>query len=259
MAGLIAPGSAVAERREIITPPFSLKELTMRSIFAGAVMVAALASTASAQTVTAYNGPDPFATNPVFANQSMLLTFNDCTGPLTPPGVTITGGGCRVGTTSGQYAEPWKSYSGSGYYTTLSPYSPNPSTVTITFNSFLSTLSVNSVSLYWGSIDSYQSLEVLDRSGNVMSTITGNSVANPNANGDQFNGGTNRRVNLAFNGGSSTFGGLRFKSTQAAFEFDDIAIDARGGAQVPEPSTFGLLAAGLGALGMISARRKRNA
>ena len=231
----------------------------MRSFFAGAMLLATVASTATAQpVVSATNGP---GTDPSLNSQAMVLNFTDC--GAAPAGVTITGGACKASSSSGEWAQPWESYSGGGFYTTVAPYSPT-SVVTIDFTGWLanqSFSSVQSLSLYWGSMDSYQWLEVLDRDGGVLGTIMGSDVASPTANGDQGAAGTNRIVNLAFNGADgAAFAGLRFNSTQAAFEFDDIAIQgiSRANTTVPEPSTYALMAAGLAGLFGVARRRKQN-
>ena len=223
----------------------------MRSLFASVALLAAVSSSAAAQiTVTSSNGaPDP---GPL-AGQTNLLNFTGCT---TPTGIVITGGACKTTSSSGNWAQPARSFSGGAFYTTTSPY-PS-STIVIDFSTWLSTnavSTVSSLSLYWGSIDSYQRLEVLDGSNNVLATIQGSSL--PPANGNQSAAATNRRVNLAFGTSqAASFRKLRFVSNQAAFEFDDVALAT---SVVPEPATVSLLAGALGLLGVFAGRRKRNA
>lgn len=233
----------------------------MRSFLAGAMLLATVASTATAQNVTSVVGPDDkLSSDPRFAGQQVILSFDDCANPGAPFGISIVNGACQTASVSGSYAQPWQSASGGGFYTTMGPY-PNSQAVTIDFSSWLAGSTVMSLSLYWGSIDSYQMLELIDANGNAIApAIWGGDVVSP-ANGDQTLPATNRRVNIDFGpGGSSTFAGLRFTSSQAAFEFDDIAIKAVSGSQsvVPEPSTYALMAAGLAGLFGVARRRKQN-
>jgi PEP-CTERM motif len=224
----------------------------MRSFFAAAALVASFASTATAQvTVSSANGaPDPG----LAPGQTNILNFTDCAAA--PAGIVITGGACKTSSSSGNWAQPAQSLTGGGYYTTTSPY-PN-STVVIDFSGWLSNNSYNkvlSVSLYWGSVDSYQQLQVLDGSNNVLSTIMGSSL--PPANGNQTAQTTNRRVFLDFGGSvRDDFRKLKFVSNQAAFEFDDVAVSAVSRSTVPEPNSVPLLAGALGVLGLFGARRK---
>ena len=235
---------------------FPMKETNMRSFFASAALLATVASTATAQvTPSSSLGPDGGA----LPGQTTVLNFNNCASPSIV-GITITGGACQTTSVSGQYAQPWQSSSGGGYYTTMGPYT-SPSTIVIDFSTWLSNNAFNkvlSVSLYWGSIDTYQNLQVLDGSDNVLATIMGGSI--PPANGNQVNPSSNRRANLAFAGTTQDdFRKLKFVSTQAAFEFDDVAIEGVSrGTVVPEPATVTLLASALGMLGLFGARRKRN-
>lgn len=108
------------------------------------------------------------------------------------------------------------------------------------------------LSFIWGSIDEYNTLEVLGQNGAVLATFTGGSVWNP-ANGDQSSTATNRIVRLSFDGPTQTqVTGLRFNSTNNAFEVDNIALAA-----VPEPTTWAMMIGGLGLVGFASRRRDR--
>lgn len=226
----------------------------MRSFLAGAAMLTALASTASAQvtfTGSSTGAPDP---GPL-ASEQFIMNFEGCPD-YSVIGIAISAGGLCTGGTSGSAAEPADPTSLSSNYFSTGPN--HPSTVTIDFTTWLGTNVVNSLSFYWGSIDSYNTLRILGTSGELLK-LTGNQVHDP-ANGNQSSAQTNRRVFFTFDGAAaSQFRKLEFTSTQAAFEVDDIAIDARAASQVPEPASLALLAAGLGALGVVGARRKRNA
>jgi hypothetical protein len=110
---------------------------------------------------------------------------------------------------------------------------------------------INAVSLLWGSIDVYNTLEVLGEGGVVLATIEGSNVWDP-ANGNQTEADTNRIVRLDFtNGFQSQVTALRFSAYGNAFEVDNIAIAA-----VPEPATWAMMIGGFGMIGA-AARRVR--
>ncbi|AMW04170.1 PEP-CTERM sorting domain-containing protein [Gemmatimonas phototrophica] len=248
----------------------------MRSIFAGAALLASVASTAGAQvTATSVNGaPDPgvgpLSTFTATAGQTNILNFNDCSAGNAgngfsttglAAGISISGGGCKTVSASGQWAKPATSMSGGGFYTTTSyPNSP----ITIDFTSWLSSNSYNSVSslsFYWGSIDNYassQKVQLIGANGNVLKEILGQELTT--MYGNQTAQQSNRRLNFALDASAAQdFRKLKFYSNQAAFEFDDIAMQTTSaGTVVPEPATVTLLASALGVLGLFGARRKRN-
>lgn len=104
-------------------------------------------------------------------------------------------------------------------------------------------------SLYWGSIDTYNSLGLLDAAGNVFDTITYATIA-AGDNGDQLSGNTNRRVDIS---STQAIYGLQFRSTAAAFESDNVSFSGA----VPEPASWALLLGGFGAVGgAMRSRRK---
>jgi hypothetical protein len=102
--------------------------------------------------------------------------------------------------------------------------------------------------LLWGSVDDYNTLEFFN--GNVsVGVLTGLDVT-PNAVGNQGEQGT-FYVNI---NSTLDFDRLVFTSSQYAFEFDNIAFN-QDEVSIPEPTTLGLLGAGLIGLGL--ARRRR--
>lgn len=116
-----------------------------------------------------------------------------------------------------------------------------------------------SISFYWGSVDNYNSVDVLGAGGATLLSITGTEFSA--ANGDRSDPNTNQRIYIF--GGTTTapITGLRFHATGVAFEIDDVAGRlASDGAPstVPEPATWALMIGGFGMVG-VGARRRRNA
>jgi PEP-CTERM motif len=116
--------------------------------------------------------------------------------------------------------------------------------------------SKNSFGLYWGSIDTYNSLAFY--SGNVLvATITGADVDPPmSANGDQMDYASNGYVLIT---GLPQFDRVFASSSANSFEFDNVV--AGGATQlssaVPEPSTWAMLLLGCAGLGYAASRRSK--
>jgi hypothetical protein len=115
------------------------------------------------------------------------------------------------------------------------------------------------LSLLWGSIDgatdtSYNVLEFLDGSNNVLATFRGTDVSGT-ASGCPSCADTNRYITFLLTGSDVTdFSKLRLSSSQNAFEIDDIVIGA-----VPEPATWALMLIGFAGIGMTLRRRRQTA
>ncbi len=204
----------------------------MNKLFLAAATAAlAVSAVAGAATVTSVPGaPDPGP----FAGQSYVVTFD---GP-NAAGYSFDGNIHTSPMSIGGAAAPAGDATTFGYVT--SALTPNTST--------LSTPDLKSISFYWGSIDTYNTVDVLGAGGATLLSVTGGMI--PPANGDQSAPGTNRRVNFTA-GAGERITGLRFTSTGVAFEFDSFAAAA-----VPEPATWALLVGGFGLVG-VAARRRR--
>ncbi len=204
---------------------------TMLSLLAAA----ALATSAGAVTVTSVAGaPDPGPT----ALQTILFDFESATPQLTGSYTLATG---SVG---GQYAAPALDTT---QYAVVPMAGAGGGTATLDLTGLANPL--KSFSFYWGSIDGYNTLELLN--GNtVFATILGSDL--PPANGDQGAAITNRRVNFMLAPGEVVTS-VRFTSTQAAFEFDDFA------GAVPEPANWAMLIMGFGLIGGAARLRRNNA
>ena len=107
------------------------------------------------------------------------------------------------------------------------------------------------VSFYWGSIDRYNTVSLLDAKGGTIGSYTGDQIFMP-ADGNQLEASTNRQVTFSTNGGTPAIYGIRFASTQPAFEVDNVSF---GGA-VPEPATWAMMIGGIGVSGGAMRRRR---
>lgn len=112
------------------------------------------------------------------------------------------------------------------------------------------TTSVNSVSFLWGSPDTYNVLTV-NSTGGAAQQFTASSLAFPVTNGLQ----TFAQYVLFTATGGSTITSLTFDNVNEAnaFEVSNFKVTT----PVPEPETYALLLAGLGAIGFIARRQQK--
>ncbi len=129
-----------------------------------------------------------------------------------------------------------------GNFLSAGPTTTEPSTVM--FNS-----GIDYISFLWGSPDTYNQLTVMTTAGDVNFTAAGLNFTV--TNGDQS---FSQYVQFTADAGVDILG-LRFNNSPQinAFEVANFTVTA----PVPEPETYALMLAGLGAVGFISRRRRR--
>ena len=201
----------------------------MKTILA-TVAAIALATSVNAATYTTTAGPD---VGPG-AGESVVFDFNQATPELSGNFNLVTG-------TSGTGAAPL----GDTTQYLVVPGSGSSGAATLDLSGFSNP--IKSFSFYWGSIDTYNSIELLN-GANVFQTILGGSL--PPATGNQGSPATNVRAFFTLGAGENLTG-IRFVSDNLAFEVDDFAISS-----VPEASTWAMLLMGFGMIGF-AARRGR--
>jgi hypothetical protein len=113
--------------------------------------------------------------------------------------------------------------------------------------------STNTIGFYWGSIDSYNSIEFFDAKNGLVGTLTGAQVS-PLADGDHVNYASNQY--LTFTDTTGTFSSVQIFSGSNSFEFDN--FKAPPVSAVPETSTWAMMILGFFGVGLAAYRRKRN-
>lgn len=150
------------------------------------------------------------------------------------------------GSVGGVRAQPFGS---TGGYISAGPSDGTPRTLDLSSFGLIS-----EISFIWGSVDAYNTLEVLGSANNVLASFTGADAA-VNPNGNQTSPATNPLAKLTITGADQGLvSGLRFNSSQNAFEVDNVAVQSSA---VPEPATWAMMFAGFAILGR--SMRRRNA
>jgi hypothetical protein len=136
-----------------------------------------------------------------------------------PSGVTLTGGAIVNGSSSGQYAEP---FVGSSDYLTVGSTDPVALTASLSF-----TTALNHFGVFWGTPDSYNTLNFYDGLNLLASFVPGGTLAGLTASGSSTDA---RYVDFSTDAGT-VFDRVEFVSSRAAFEVDNIAYS-----KVPSPA-----------------------
>ncbi|GGB25027.1 hypothetical protein GCM10011380_13260 [Sphingomonas metalli] len=207
-----------------------------RQIFVAAALLASAASPASAATLFAQNG----STATFAAPAGTVVNFNSTLPSSITLNLTGPNAAIRSGDAAGQYAQP--AFSDGSAYLAVGPSSSA---------TLASTIGYQSVSFFIGSIDSFNTVEVLSTTGALIARYTGASfTANPN--GDQDLPNTNRRITITRDAVDALIGGVRFLSSGPAIEVDNVVF------AVPEPSTWALMFLGFGMVAGASRYRRRS-
>lgn len=202
--------------------------------------IAAVSGTAQAATVVVTNGgPATFAASKTSGPGTKVVTFD----AAAPAGVVVSlSGASIVSGSSGSYAQPFGS-DGSKY---LSVFGGTSATIRdVLLPGYLG------LSFYLGSIDTYNTFQLLDKAGNVIQSFTGSAFLG-GPSGNQVLPNTNRLVTITRGNGDPLISGVRILSSQNSAEVDNVRFISA----VPEPSTWLMMILGVGIVG--AAMRRRN-
>lgn len=209
----------------------------MTKFMVAATLLACAASPAAAASFVVQNG----STASFAAPAGTVVNFNT----VLPAGFRldlINNAGIVSGDSVGQYAQP--AFSDGSAYLAVGPGGSA---------TLASAMGYDSVSFFLGSIDSYNTVQVLSTAGAVIASYTGASFSS-NPNGDQELPRTNRRITITRDAVDALIGGVRFLSDSPALEVDNVVFSA-----VPEPSTWALMFLGFGMVGTATRYRRRRA
>jgi len=207
----------------------------VKTLFASVALVASLG--AQAQVTGSLGG----------GTGSFLLLSSPATCTLATP-CTLTGSvnasivGGSILNSDQPFADIPKGVIAGGNFLSAGPTTTEPSIVT--FDSAL-----DYISFLWGSPDLYNGLTIVTTSGNFAFTAAGLGFSV--TNGDQS---FSQYVEFVADAGTDITG-LIFANSPSidAFEVANFSVTA----VIPEPETYVLMLAGLGAVGFLSRRRRR--
>jgi hypothetical protein len=216
-----------------------MKQSALSYLFAAAAVVA-IGGSASAATVTLT--PTSGITNPDY-----LLDFDNTNLVKSGSyGVSAEGDYAIQHTSISIAAEPLGDTS---RYIAV-PFANSNGSATLSFDFGANT--VQALSFQWGSIDSYNSIDLLNAAGATFQTISGSSY--PPADGNQTSPSSTGFFNIDLAAGE-TLGGIRLNSSQYALEADNFGFKFTSAA--PEPSTWALMIAGVGLIGLTFRRAQK--
>lgn len=183
------------------------------------------------------------------AQAGVVVTSTSATNPYSGPTPTynfntpipITGGSIVNASVSGQHNRPFGS---TGNYLAVGPFDGSPAVLNLAAYG-----RIGSISMLWGSIDAFNTLELLDAANQVIYSITGLGVRDVNA---VQPGNVNRVVKFTFTDlmTQNAVSSVRFSSNRNAFEVDNIAVQG-----VPEVSTWLLMIMGMFGIGFVMRRQ----
>jgi hypothetical protein len=214
-----------------------MKGVVMIKKFAvAAAVLTAVASPAYAVSFTTQLGSTATFAAPAGGT---VVDFNN--GTTVPTGFTLTGSGYIVSNADSASTGARPAFSdGSAYLSVLGGGAATLRSAAMGYQS---------ISLFLGSIDAFNTIRVLSTTGAVLATYTGSQFVVP-ANGNQDVPRTNRRITFLAGAGES-LGGLTLSSGTNSLETDNIVFS------VPEPSTWALMLVGFGMVGGAARYRRR--
>jgi hypothetical protein len=210
----------------------------MRRFLAFASMLATcagLATAAHAAVPIASPTSNPFDVLPPAAGQVLVNDFDGNTAA----GFSFSGGTLRIGNVGSQAAAP------AGDATQyMAAEAGNPFIL-------FSPATMTSMSLYIGSLDSYNVITFLG-AGGFSQSFNGTALGAP-ANGNQLSGVTNRQFFFTFDA-SDQIDQVIFSTSRPAFEIDNIYAST-----VPEPAVWTMLILGFGSIGFMLRQQRKAA
>jgi hypothetical protein len=209
----------------------------MKSLMVAAGLLVSATSPASAATLLFQNGSEATFAAPAGGD---VIDFNSAL----PANFSLTTVNASIvqGSVQSAYAAP--------AFGDDSPYLAVGSGGSATLTS--TGIGYDSLSFFIGSVDTFNTVEVLSTTGELIASYTGEAFT-LNPNGDQQLPVTNRRITITRDAVDALIGGVRFLSDSPALEVDNVVFTA-----VPEPSTWALMMLGFGMVGTATRYRRRS-